>query len=253
MKNFTNKIIVANWKMNGSPEMAKAWAAEMRALLVTNNQQPATIIVCPPSPLIFILKGKLNDLPISFGGQDCHADAAGAYTGDISADLLKDLGAEYVIVGHSERREACGETSEIVCVKAARTLEIGLIPIICIGETAQQRDAGETLAVLAQQVKKSVPENWGAEKIILAYEPVWAIGSGNLPTSDEIKTAHQAIISETAKHTGLAEEQVYVLYGGSVKPENAHEIMKIAGVAGVLVGGASLKAGEFYRISECGV
>jgi len=252
MKKITNKIIVANWKMNGSPEMARTWAAEMRALLETSNQQPATIIVCPPSPLVPILKDELKDLPIFLGGQDCHADAAGAYTGDISADLLKNLGAEYVIIGHSERREGYNETSEMVCAKAARALEAGLTPIVCIGETAQQRGRGETLAVLAEQVKKSVPENWSAEKIILAYEPVWAIGSGNIPTLDEIKTAHQAIISETAKHTGLAEEQVYVLYGGSVKPENAREIMQIAGVAGVLVGGASLKAEEFLKIVDGG-
>ncbi len=246
------KIIIGNWKMCGSPDSAKLWAAEMRDFLLNTNYQLPTTIICPPAPLIPILAHELAETGIKLGGQDCHKQAQGAHTGDTSAQLLKAVGCDFVIVGHSERRTDHAETSETVCAKAAQAINSGLTPIICIGETASEREQGKTLQVLQEQVEKSVPTNC-QNKFILAYEPVWAIGSGNIPSTSEIEQAHKAIISYTAKHTGLAEEKVFVLYGGSVKPENASEIMKIAGVSGVLVGGASLKAGEFIRISEFGV
>ena len=248
-----NKIIVGNWKMNGTPAMAKAWAQEFSVCLSTIHHPPSTIIICPPAPLITLLKTELADLPIDIGGQDCSEHKEGAYTGDTAADLLYSLGVKYVIVGHSERRQYHAETGEIIRAKATQAIKSGLTPIICVGETAQQRDSGETEAVLREQVAechpvRAVSEAQDYRQFILAYEPVWAIGSGNVPTADDIKTAHETIISAVDKQTGLARKDISVLYGGSVKPENASEIMKIAGVAGVLVGGASLTAGEFWKI-----
>jgi len=285
------KIIVANWKMYGDQEMAKNWAAGMREHLTTNHEPRATIIVCPPAALISMLKNELANLPVKIGGQDCHEQEEGAHTGDTSAKLLKSIACEYVIVGHSERRQNHAETSALICKKAACAIKSELIPIICIGETADERAKGATISVLTKQIAESVPschpeqaagvvkdlcEN-NKNKIphvdfmngqdpslrlrsaqndkphfILAYEPVWAIGSGNVPNSDEIKNAHLAIISATSKHTGLAEAEISVLYGGSVKPENAAEILTIEGVAGVLVGGASLKAEDFWKIAASG-
>lgn len=232
--------------MNGNPAMVKAWAEEFRELLRTTNNEQRTTIICPPAPLIPLLKTELADLPIQLGGQDCSEHKHGAYTGETSADLLYSLGAEFVIVGHSERRQYHDETNEIVRAKASQAIASGLTPIICVGETAEQRDNGETEAVLREQVKNSIPQEGN---FLLAYEPVWAIGSGNVPTLAEIKNAHETIISATTKQTGLALADISVLYGGSVKPENAAEIMKIAGVSGVLVGGASLKAEEFFKIA----
>jgi triosephosphate isomerase len=251
MKKITKKIIVANWKMYGSPEMAKNWVQEVRGFLSVNSCVAVDIIVCPPAPLLYLLKNELAGLLIQLGGQDCHMQAEGAYTGEISADLLKSVGAEYVLVGHSERRINNLESNEIICRKAARAMQSGLIPIICIGETAEQRASGKTIEVLHKQIVESIPQEAKKSNFILAYEPIWAIGSGKVPTSAEIKSAHEAIISTTMKHTGLACGDVCVLYGGSVKSENAGEILAIAGVAGVLVGGASLVAGEFYKIAEC--
>lgn len=248
------KTIVANWKMYGDSASAKAWVDSFRALLpTTNNQQPTTkIIVCPPTPLLATLKTAVADLPISLGGQDCHYEKEGAWTGDISADLLKDIGCEFVIIGHSERRNNYAETNEIVNKKASYAITIGLVPIICIGETAIERANGQTIEVLKKQITESIPKNAIETNFILAYEPIWAIGSGNVPTMDEIKTVHEAILLATSKHIsgnrGLASDNILLLYGGSVKAENAKEIMQVQGVSGVLVGGASLKAEEFFKI-----
>jgi len=242
------KIIAGNWKMFGSPESVKLWAAEMRDFLAKNNTKHPITIICPPAPLITLLASELAGTNIKLGGQDCHAEAQGAHTGDTSATLLKTVGCDYVIVGHSERRTNHAESSEIVCEKAQQAINNGLIPIICIGETADERKHGKTIAVINEQIEKSVPQISEEGEFILAYEPVWAIGSGNVPSSDEIADAHAAILSATNKRTGLAQASIAVLYGGSVKPDNSQEIMKIAGVSGVLVGGASLKAEDFFKI-----
>lgn len=244
------KTVIANWKMYGNSASAKAWADSFRAISqATNDKSQATIIVCPPAPLLSLLKTEFLDLPIFLGGQDCHSQTEGAFTGDISADLLKDIGCSHVIVGHSERRNNYAESNEIVSKKADYAIKAGLIPIICIGETAIERENGQTIEVLSKQIAESIPKNVAKNNFILAYEPIWAIGSGNVPTINEISAAHCAILSEVSKLTGLASDSVSLLYGGSVKAENAKEIMQVQGVSGVLVGGASLKAEEFFKIS----
>ena len=241
------KIIVANWKMCGDIESSKVWTQNILSLL-PNIPVDTQVVVCPPAPLLPLLKDALNGLQIHLGGQDCHHQSEGAYTGETSAKLLKDVGCEYVIVGHSERRNYCQETSEMVRTKAARAIKTGLIPIICIGETAEQRAAGKTLAVINQQIEESIPDEATLGNFILAYEPVWAIGSGNLPTMDEIKQVHSSIIANVSKHKAIDIAEVYVLYGGSVKPDNAGEILALSEVSGVLVGGASLNANDFCKI-----
>lgn len=241
------KIIVANWKMCGNIESSKVWAQNILSLLPTipvNTQ----VVVCPPAPLLSLLKSSLSGSQIHLGGQDCHFQPEGAYTGETSAKLLKDVGCEYVIVGHSERRNYCQETSEMVRAKAACAIKIGLIPIICIGETLEQRANGNTLPVITQQIEESIPDDATAGNFILAYEPVWAIGSGNLPTMDEIKQVHSAIIASVSKRKAIDINEVYVLYGGSVKPDNAGEILALSNVSGLLVGGASLNANDFCKI-----
>lgn len=244
---FMKKIIVANWKMYGNPASAGAWT---QAFLAAFPAIPAgvTVVACPPAPLLPLLKKSLAGSQIHLGGQDCHTQQEGAYTGETSADLLKDVGCAYVIVGHSERRAFCFETDDIVRKKAARAIKAGLVPIICIGETKEQRDSGKTMAVINRQIEKSTPDEAMAGNFILAYEPVWAIGSGSLPAMDEIRQVHIDIMAGVSKRTGVDIAQIMVLYGGSVKPSNAAEILALPEVSGVLVGGASLKADEFGGI-----
>ena len=241
------KIIVANWKMHGDIESSRIWTKD---ILQNMSKTPSNtqVVVCPPAPLLPLLNYALHGSQIKLGGQDCYSQIEGAYTGEISAKLLKDIGCEYVIVGHSERRNYFKETNELVRAKAQQAIKTGIMPIICIGETEQERAAGKTLPVIEQQIKESIPSEAQKGNFILAYEPVWAIGSGNLPTMDEIKEVHTVITKNVSKLKTIDITDVCVLYGGSVKSGNAGEILALANVSGVLVGGASLNADEFFRI-----
>ncbi|MEM8770958.1 MAG: triose-phosphate isomerase [Pseudomonadota bacterium] len=231
-------LIAGNWKMNG----LQAQAAEVEALLakfsgsIPNDRD---VLICPPTTLIAGLAGAYSDEGLMFGGQDCHPDEAGAHTGDVSAGMLADAGAAYVIVGHSERRADHGETDQAVKTKAAAALRAGLAPIICVGETQAQREAGQALDIVGAQIEGSVPDT--DDDFVIAYEPVWAIGTGLTPTLDDIADMHRHIRNAVG-------DGVRILYGGSVKPENAKEILQINNVNGALVGGASLKADDFYAI-----
>lgn len=207
----------------------------------------ARVVICPPATLVAQAAWWHKGMQIAIGGQDCHAEQKGAFTGDISAAMLKDAGCTYVIVGHSERRYYHGETSEIVCRKAEAALTAGILPIICIGETLQDRDQGRTNEVLIAQVEASLPQSPGDE-IIIAYEPVWAIGTGRTPSLGDIEDAHQALLTYLMHERKLEQGRVSVLYGGSVKPDNAKEIMAQPSVGGVLVGGASLNPTDFSAI-----
>ena len=239
-------LIAGNWKMNG----LAADLAEARALaeaLVANPAQ-ARVALCPPATLIAQMAWALKGSPVAVGGQDCHPDPAGAHTGDISAEMLADAGARLVIVGHSERRADHGETDAIVRAKAEAALRAGLEPIICVGETLDQRKAGRALDVVVEQVEGSVPPDIAGHAFAVAYEPVWAIGTGLTPTLDEIAEVHAAIRQTLVRRLGAAGEAAPILYGGSVKPSNAVEILATAEVGGALVGGASLKAADFVQI-----
>jgi triosephosphate isomerase (TIM) len=240
------KFIVANWKMCGGIESSRIWAEK----ILSHGQIPADkeAVVCPPDALLTTLKDLLSNSRIKLGGQDCHFKDEGAYTGETSAKLLKDVGCEYVIVGHSERRNYLKESNETVRDKAANAIKNGLIPIICIGETAGEREKGRTIKVIREQIAGSIPDEAGSGNFLLAYEPVWAIGSGKLPTMDEINEVHTAIKTDVSERKKIDAAEVYVLYGGSVKPDNAGEILRLSSVSGVLVGGASLNADDFYKI-----
>lgn len=212
------------------------------------HSETAQVVLCPPATLIVRLAEWLAGTVVKIGGQDCHSEEYGAYTGDISAPMLMDADCAYVIVGHSERRLHHGETDSVVCKKAASAIKAGLIPIICVGETDEERSTGRAQEVVGRQVRDCLPDGVAVSDFVLAYEPVWAIGSGKIPSDDDIAQMHAHILSVAAKRTGLANTQIQVLYGGSVKPANAHALMAINGVSGVLVGGASLKAEEFCDI-----
>lgn len=230
-----SKIIVANWKMNGA---SKADAASLvEAIAPDKNNQ---IIICPPFTLLDYIGNILPD-GILLGAQDCHDKISGAYTGNISAEMLKGLGCKYVIIGHSERRAYHGESNYLLRDKITAAHEQGLIPIYCIGETLEQRESGVTNDVLSEQIEQGLPNDVPA---IIAYEPVWAIGTGKTATSDIIAETHGFI-------AGILPEGTSILYGGSVKADNAGEIMSIAHVDGVLVGGASLDAASFNGIVKC--
>ncbi len=235
-------LIVGNWKMYG----LTAALDEAQALAAALEARPAgaEVAICPPATLLERLARLLCDGVVQLGGQDCAVDASGAHTGDIAAEMLADAGARWVIVGHSERRADHGETSEIVAAKAAAGFRAGLKPIVCVGETLAQRRAGEAEAVVADQLARSIPPQASAD-LCLAYEPVWAIGTGLTPTGEEIAAMHRTILT-ALEARGLAEARV--LYGGSVKSDNAREILATDGVHGALVGGASLKAAEFEAI-----
>lgn len=211
------------------------------------------VVVCPPATLIDQVTSWLIGSAVKTGGQDCHAHLSGAYTGDISAQMLAEAGCAYVLVGHSERRQYHNENSLDVRRKAATAIKTGLIPIICVGETAEERESGQAEETVYRQLSESIPDEAGLDtagfaNFLLAYEPVWAIGSGKIPASDDIARMHAYILSVTSKQTGLAADTLSLLYGGSVTAENAPAIMAIDGVSGVLVGGASLKADDFCKI-----
>ncbi|HEV2678522.1 MAG TPA: triose-phosphate isomerase [Aliidongia sp.] len=248
MNSGRRPLIAANWKMNGlkADGMALAGAVAARA---AGTALAADILICPPATLIGAVGGILSGGPVWLGGQDCSAEAGGAFTGDISAAMLRDLGCRAVISGHSERRAGHQETDAQVEAKTVAALTQGLVAIVCVGETAAERDAGRALDIVGGQVLGSVPESATAETLVVAYEPVWAIGTGRVPTLDDIDAMHRHIRALLAsKLAGGAD--VRILYGGSVKPSNAREILAIADVDGALVGGASLKVDEFWAIVE---
>lgn len=238
-------LVAANWKMNG----LKASIAELERIIAGARALAAVdLVVCPPATLIASFAAKAQGTRVAIGGQDCHAEAAGAYTGDISAEMLRDAGATAVIVGHSERRRYHGETDAAVRAKAIAARRAGLLAIICIGETRTQRDAGRTRDVLRAQLDGSLPDN--DENIAIAYEPVWAIGSGLTPTREDIGETHALIRERLASRFVETGRNTRILYGGSVKPGNARDLLSVQDVDGALVGGASLDADEFLAIAS---
>lgn len=206
------------------------------------------LVLCPPATLLDAMTSVLSGFPVDTGGQDCHGETSGAYTGDISAVMLADLGARYVIVGHSERRSAHAETSAMVAAKAHAAVAAGLTPIICVGESQAQREAGEATEVVCAQVRESVGTKPTAAACVVAYEPIWAIGTGRTPTPDDVAAMHASIHATLRDAFGGPAGQARILYGGSVKQENAAALLRLPHVGGALVGGASLKAAEFLAI-----
>jgi triosephosphate isomerase len=234
--------------MNGLRESVSVLNT-LRNLLEKGNSASCDVIICPPFPLLFSFCQESGD-QIAIGGQDCHQHPSGAYTGDISAEMIKDTGAQYVIIGHSERRAGYGESSELIAEKAQAAFESGLFPIICVGETEAERDAGKTLDVVLEQVARSIPEGASADNLIIAYEPVWAIGTGRTPTVGDIAQVHGAIRERLIARFKTDGVKIPILYGGSVKPSNANELMAVEDVNGALVGGASLKAEDLNGIID---
>lgn len=224
--------------------------AEAKALADALAQEPAAsrVALCPPATLIAQMNWQLRGSSVEIGGQDCRAEASGAFTGDIAAEMLADAGASLVILGHSERRAGHGETDADVAAKVEAALRAGLEPIVCVGETLEQRRAGDAVAVVQAQVEGSLPEAVRGSAFSVAYEPVWAIGSGLTPSLAEIAEVHQAIRETLDARFGEPSRSSAILYGGSVKPGNAAEILAVAEVGGALVGGASLKAADFLGI-----
>jgi triosephosphate isomerase len=242
-------LIAGNWKMNGLGAGALALAKGVADGLGKAAWNDRDLLVCPPATLVMAVAQAVRGSGVLVGGQDCHAKPSGAHTGDIAAEMLRDSGAAFVIVGHSERRTDHGETDAVVRAKAEAAWRAGLVPIVCIGETLAEREAGRTFAVLAGQIKGSVPAGATAAKLVVAYEPVWAIGTGKTPTVAEVADAHAHIRKELGGVTAEA-PQVRLLYGGSVKGDNAAELLAAGDVDGALVGGASLKADEFLAIAK---
>ncbi|MES2433840.1 MAG: triose-phosphate isomerase [Pseudomonadota bacterium] len=238
------KLAAGNWKMNGN----RAALAEVSALLAAHPAPNCEMLLCPPTTLLAEMAALAAGAALHVGGQDCHAKTSGAHTGDISAAMLADAGASHVILGHSERRADHGESDALVRAKVEAAIAAGLIAVVCLGETEAQRDAGETLAVIGAQLDGSVPAGASAAQLVLAYEPVWAIGTGRTPTLEQIAEVHAFLRARLTAHIGTEAAKTRLLYGGSVKPSNAAEIFAVPDVDGALVGGASLKAVDFGAI-----
>jgi triosephosphate isomerase len=232
---MTVKYIVANWKMNGSKDLVEGYKS-----LFPKLKEEISLIVCPPFVFLDHAKTKFENSPFKVGAQDCHPEPQGAFTGNISASMLSEVGCTFAILGHSERRSFHGETSALVFQKAKACQDQGIIPIICVGETQDERAMGETLKVLESQISQSCPKEG---TYLVAYEPLWAIGSGLTPTDEDI-------VKVIAFIHGLVGEQTPVLYGGSVNGANGASILNLPGVNGILVGGASLKVDEMNKILE---
>lgn len=240
------QLIAGNWKMNLNTQQVVSLIQGLKA-----SDQSADVVACPPSPYLSIAKHLFVGSHIHLGGQDCHTELSGAFTGDVSAAMLKDLGCSYVIIGHSERRHGHNETDTVVHQKATAAIGQGLKVILCIGETDDQNKAGKTNEVLASQLLESIPQGVTHNNLVIAYEPVWAIGTGRTASNDEIVQTH-AYIREKLKAICEHSEQIRILYGGSVNAKNAQEILALPNVNGVLVGGASLKADDFNQIISAG-
>jgi len=242
-------LIAGNWKMNGLRADGLALAKGVADGVKQAGWNDRDVLVCPPATLVLAVADAVKGSGVQVGGENCHAKPSGAHTGEVAAEMLRDCGATYVIVGHSERRADCGETDAIVRAKAEAAWRAGLVPIVCIGETLAEREAGKTLAVLETQLKGSVPAGATAANLVVAYEPVWAIGTGKTPTTPEVAAAHAHIRKVLGSLTGEA-QSVRLLYGGSVKGSNAAELLAAGDVDGALIGGASLKADEFLAIAK---
>ena len=239
-------IVVGNWKMNGL-KASLAEAIKVKDALPA-LAAAADVMICPPATLIMVLSEVLKGSPVAVGGQDCHAAASGAFTGDISAAMLRDGSATAVILGHSERRAMHGERDRDVRAKIAAAHAAGVIAIVCVGETAGERAAGLTKHVVRRQLEGSLPDAITPANTIIAYEPVWAIGTGLTPTVEDVAGVHADIVAALAARYGATADGMRVLYGGSVKPSNAKELLSIPHVHGALVGGASLTAVDFLGI-----
>ena len=249
MARMRRPLIAGNWKMNGLRADALALAGELAAGMKRAGWSDREMLICPPATLLAAVAEAVKGSGIFVGGQDCHAKASGAHTGDLAAEMLRDAGASHVIVGHSERRTDHRETDAMVRAKAEAAWRAGILPVVCIGETLAEREAGRTLAVLETQLSGSVPSGATAAKLVVAYEPVWAIGTGKTPTTAEVAAAHAHIRKVLGSLTADA-GAVRLLYGGSVKGSNAVELLAAGDVDGALVGGASLKADEFLAIAK---
>lgn len=247
MTTTISPLIAGNWKMNGLRGSLDELAS-LAHMLISGENPRAIVVICPPATILSEVAQLGATAGIQAGGQDCHTQAQGAHTGDISASMLADAGAQYVIVGHSERRADHGETDDQVRAKAEAAIGAGLKPIICVGETEAQRDSGEAEAIVAAQLAASVPEAANFHDVIVAYEPIWAIGTGRTPTNEDIARMHGAIRQQLSARFPEQGPTMRILYGGSLKPQNAREILAVENVNGGLVGGASLLAKDFYTI-----
>lgn len=240
-------LVAGNWKMNGtraSLDQIKAISEGVKGPL----SQKVEVVLCPPTTLLYVATALCTDSPLAIGAQDCHQEQSGAHTGDISADMIADCFGTYAIVGHSERRTDHGETDALVRAKAQAANAADLTAIICVGETEAERERGETLEVLKRQLAGSIPDGATAERTVVAYEPVWAIGTGVTPTIADVAEAHAFMRRELTSRFGSGGGEMRILYGGSVKPSNARDIMAVEHVDGALIGGASLKAEDFLAI-----
>jgi triosephosphate isomerase len=249
MTDAIRPLIAGNWKMNG----LKSSLAEFEAMCsgAAGVAAKADLLVCPPATLVAAFASKAQGVKtLAVGAQDCHPKASGAHTGDLSAEMLADAGARAIIVGHSERRADHGETDALVRQKAEAAWRAGLVAIVCIGETQQQRDQGKTLDICGGQLTGSLPDGSTAANLIVAYEPIWAIGTGLTPTVKDVEQVHRFIRDSLTSRFKGEGTKMRILYGGSVKPSNAAELMAVANVNGALVGGASLKASDFLAIAQ---
>jgi triosephosphate isomerase (TIM) len=241
-------LVAGNWKMNGlSGSLAEIDA--MRQAADAGESAHAELLVCPPATLLAQAAERIAGGRLSLGAQDCHPEPSGAFTGDISAQMLRDAGASYVIVGHSERRTYHHETDALVRAKAEAALKAGLTPIVCVGETKAERDAGQQAAVVLHQLRGSLPQEAASDTVVVAYEPIWAIGSGVTPTPKDVAAVHNGIRALMTDMYGQSCAKIRLLYGGSVKPSNCSDLLTLDNVDGALVGGASLKATEFLAIA----
>ncbi|WP_438748840.1 triose-phosphate isomerase [Pararhizobium sp. O133] len=240
-------LVAGNWKMNGlraSLDQIKAMAEGVKGSL----SEKVETLICPPATLLYVATALCDDSPLLIGAQDCHEKVSGAHTGDVSAEMIADCFGTHVIVGHSERRTDHEESDALVRAKAEAAYAADLIAIICIGETGDERKAGQTLDILKRQLADSIPDSATAENTVIAYEPVWAIGTGLTPTATDVEEAHAFQRAELVARFGAEGGKMRILYGGSVKPGNARELMGVANVDGALIGGASLKADDFLAI-----
>ncbi len=241
-------LVAGNWKMNGLRK-SLGEAASICEAVAASGAGMAEVVICPPATLLMAAARICEGTQVGVGGQDCHAEPSGAFTGDISAEMLKDAGASYVILGHSERRAGHQETNNIVCAKAKAALRAGLAAIICVGETRAEREADDALPIVGVQLAGSIPENSPPGRIVVAYEPVWAIGTSLTPTPQDIAEMHGFIRGRVNQHLPGQGAGTRILYGGSVKPANAAQLLHLKDVDGALVGGASLSCDEFMTIA----